>query len=62
MSALWYRESRDIGRVLGMTTDYALRTSPSVVTQLVDKDYYLMGSNETRQLFTSGLYDVSLQN
>ncbi|KAI4718145.1 hypothetical protein E4T48_05640 [Aureobasidium sp. EXF-10727] len=62
MSALWYREARDIDYVLNATTPLVLREAPNKQDATLNGGSYLLSSNQTRNLFISDLYDISLQN
>ncbi|KAI4726287.1 hypothetical protein E4T49_05920 [Aureobasidium sp. EXF-10728] len=62
MSALWYREVRDIDYALNATTPLVLREAPNKQDATLNGGSYLLNSNQTRNLFISDLYDVSLQN
>jgi hypothetical protein len=62
MSALWYRETRDIYRDLNVTTPLVLQTKPNTQNLILNDDFYLLSSNQTRNLFVPDLYDASLQS
>jgi hypothetical protein len=62
MSALWYRETRNIDRALNVTTPLILQTNPSTRNLIPNDGFYLLSPNQTRDLFISDLYDTSLQN
>ena len=62
MSALWYRESRDLHRAINVTTPFVLQTVPRTQNLIPNNGFYLLSANQTRDLFISELYDTSLQS
>ncbi|CAD0087627.1 unnamed protein product [Aureobasidium vineae] len=62
MSALWYREVRGIVYALNATTPLILRETPNTQNATLNDESYLLSANETRKLFISDLYHISLQN
>lgn len=62
MSALWYRESQVIHRSLNVTTPLILQINPSSQDFIPSNGFYILDSNQTRNLFISDMYDTSLQS